>query len=34
MAGISVRGACPSSFLYIEIKGLEYIARKRPKNIR
>jgi hypothetical protein len=34
MAGISIYRVCPSLFLYIEIKGLEYIARKRLKNIR
>jgi hypothetical protein len=34
IAGISIRGVYPSLFLYIEIKGLEYIARKRLKNIR
>jgi hypothetical protein len=33
MGGISVRGVRPSSFLRVEIKDLEYMARKRPKNI-
>jgi hypothetical protein len=33
MGGISVHRVRPSSFLCVEIKDLEYIARKKPKNI-
>jgi hypothetical protein len=33
MGGISICRVYSSLFLYIEIKDLEYMARKRPKNI-